>query len=79
MRSMLMESLAGEDVRAMYGIHIKWFADEILSAGFQRPQLVTRLRGDHQHRKIAVPFRRKVNNRAAAALRMDHQISQASV
>ena len=35
---------------------IKRFADEILGAGPERTQLVIRLRGNHQHRKVAVRF-----------------------
>ncbi len=34
----------------------KRFADEIPSAGLERTQVVTGLGGDHEDRKIAVPF-----------------------
>src|ERR1039458_6634476 len=43
------------NARAQLG-QIKRLADEILSAGFQSAQLVSRLRGDHEDRKIAVLF-----------------------
>ena len=35
---------------------VKRFADEILRAGGERTQLVARLGGDHEHRKIAIGF-----------------------
>ena len=43
------------DARAQLG-QIERFADEILGAGFERAQLVGRLRGDHEDRQIAVRF-----------------------
>ena len=43
------------DARQHFG-QIERFADEILRAGFQRAQLVARLGGDHEDRKIAVRF-----------------------
>ena len=43
------------DARPQLG-QIERFADEILRAGFERAQLVIRLRGDHEDRKIAVSF-----------------------
>ena len=44
-------------VNTRFGFHqVKWFADEILRAGGQRPQLVARLGGDHEYRKIAIGF-----------------------
>ena len=43
------------NARPKFG-HIERLADEILGAGFERAQLVARLRGDHQDRQIAVAF-----------------------
>ncbi len=40
----------------LYFDQIKGFADEILRAGFQRPQFVARLGGDHEDRNVAVRF-----------------------
>ena len=43
------------DARPQFG-QVERFADEILGAGFERAQFVSRLGGDHQDRQIAVLF-----------------------
>jgi hypothetical protein len=43
------------NARAQFG-QIERFADEILGAGLQRAELVLRLRGDDEDRKIPVRF-----------------------
>ena len=43
-------------MRVLTSTRVKRFADEILRAGCQRPQLVARLGRDHEYRKIAIGF-----------------------